>query len=498
MANRPIHVVESGGDSTGLKEFADGADSGVQLPSGTTAQRDSSASAGEIRFNTDTKKIEYYDGSQWNSSAKVFVDDSDFKGVFEIASTTYTDTSESIDFAHDGAPSNYNGLFKFAPDGQDNSIVTHSATIDNKMGGLGVVGMNQTEANLSQRFSPVLQLTNRPEHGDFDDYDSYYGNSRNMQGAIAFTSRMGPGYGTANENDILLSAITNEVFQNDPDYSGFQIGTNNKMTFHVQNPNVGTFPFLSAGTDPGYAGYQSSGFTEVQINTWNAINIINARPWVNMTVHEFSRYDMGPMVNPNATYGSNVRVANQEKEAIKAFESVEPNSILTAAVSQVRGVVIDFIKIAENRKGRSGKYFVNLSGWTANDKLQKYYFVSPHSNSGMEFRGHVSTELVFFNGGSSDITFKLPDVADFQFFGQVYNGTDSFLSAATVASSATENTTGLIHADSSMPTTETAYTITPKGGLSFELHILNTNGSNDPFNSFTSQNFIVKNLQTFL
>ena len=56
MANRPIHVVESGGDSTGLKEFADGAASGVQLPSGTTAQRDSSASAGEIRFNTETKK----------------------------------------------------------------------------------------------------------------------------------------------------------------------------------------------------------------------------------------------------------------------------------------------------------------------------------------------------------------------------------------------------------------------------------------------------------
>ena len=42
MANRPIHVVESGGDSTGLKEFADGADSGVQLPSGLTSERDSS------------------------------------------------------------------------------------------------------------------------------------------------------------------------------------------------------------------------------------------------------------------------------------------------------------------------------------------------------------------------------------------------------------------------------------------------------------------------
>ena len=68
MANRPIHVVESGGDSTGLKEFADGADSGVQLPSGTTAQRDASASAGETRFNTDTKKLEYYDGANWLSN----------------------------------------------------------------------------------------------------------------------------------------------------------------------------------------------------------------------------------------------------------------------------------------------------------------------------------------------------------------------------------------------------------------------------------------------
>ena len=81
MANRPIHVVESGGDSTGLKEFADGADSGVQLPSGTTAQRDSSASAGEIRFNSDTKKLEYYDGAVWQSSTFINVDDADYDGV---------------------------------------------------------------------------------------------------------------------------------------------------------------------------------------------------------------------------------------------------------------------------------------------------------------------------------------------------------------------------------------------------------------------------------
>ena len=76
MANRPIHVVESGGDSTGLKEFADGADSGVQLPKGTTAQRDSSASTGEIRYNTDTNVFEAYDG-QWTELGGVYDDDRD-------------------------------------------------------------------------------------------------------------------------------------------------------------------------------------------------------------------------------------------------------------------------------------------------------------------------------------------------------------------------------------------------------------------------------------
>ena len=89
MANRPIHVVESGGDSTGLKEFADGADSGVQLPSGTTAQRDSSASAGETRFNTETKKLEYYDGAKWQSSTFINVDDAEYDGVITIESTQY-------------------------------------------------------------------------------------------------------------------------------------------------------------------------------------------------------------------------------------------------------------------------------------------------------------------------------------------------------------------------------------------------------------------------
>ena len=37
----------------------------LQLPTGTTAQRPTSPSAGEWRYNTDQNKVEYYDGSDW-------------------------------------------------------------------------------------------------------------------------------------------------------------------------------------------------------------------------------------------------------------------------------------------------------------------------------------------------------------------------------------------------------------------------------------------------
>jgi hypothetical protein len=39
----------------------------AELPSGTTAQRDGSPSAGYIRFNSDETSFEGYDGSAWGS-----------------------------------------------------------------------------------------------------------------------------------------------------------------------------------------------------------------------------------------------------------------------------------------------------------------------------------------------------------------------------------------------------------------------------------------------
>jgi len=65
MANRPIYVTSTNGTYDGLKEFADGANSGIKIPSGSKANRNSSPSTGEIRYNTDNNYLEYYDGSAW-------------------------------------------------------------------------------------------------------------------------------------------------------------------------------------------------------------------------------------------------------------------------------------------------------------------------------------------------------------------------------------------------------------------------------------------------
>ena len=48
----------------GLLKFTEATDY-LQIPTGTTAQRPGSASAGYIRFNTTTTTLEAYDGSSW-------------------------------------------------------------------------------------------------------------------------------------------------------------------------------------------------------------------------------------------------------------------------------------------------------------------------------------------------------------------------------------------------------------------------------------------------
>ena len=96
MGYRPIHVNETGGDTTGLREFANGADSGVIVPSGTTPQRESGATAGTIRYNTTIEAFEYTKGSNtWVTLGEAAADGST-KGIATFDSTEFSASSGVI------------------------------------------------------------------------------------------------------------------------------------------------------------------------------------------------------------------------------------------------------------------------------------------------------------------------------------------------------------------------------------------------------------------
>jgi hypothetical protein len=96
MGYRPIHVNETGGDTTGLREFANGADSGVIVPSGTTGQRESGATAGTVRYNTTIGAFEYTTGSDtWVTLGEAAADGST-KGIATFDSTEFSASSGVI------------------------------------------------------------------------------------------------------------------------------------------------------------------------------------------------------------------------------------------------------------------------------------------------------------------------------------------------------------------------------------------------------------------
>lgn len=87
MANRKflIRVVTTAGDTTGFAEFADGSvDGGPVVPSYTTTERNAitSASTGEIIYNSTDSRLQIYNGSSWQS-----LDQGDVTGVTTAATS---------------------------------------------------------------------------------------------------------------------------------------------------------------------------------------------------------------------------------------------------------------------------------------------------------------------------------------------------------------------------------------------------------------------------
>ena len=54
--------------AAGVLINADSATGAAQLPVGTTAQRPASPVTGQMRMNTTTVKLEYYNGSAWKAT----------------------------------------------------------------------------------------------------------------------------------------------------------------------------------------------------------------------------------------------------------------------------------------------------------------------------------------------------------------------------------------------------------------------------------------------
>ena len=467
MANRPIHVVESGGDSTGLKEFADGADSGVQLPSGTTAQRDSSASAGEVRFNSDTKKIEFYDGTKWNSSSFVNVDNADYKGVFTIESTHYakghttgnipynsgtwmgrsdsldTDTSMSFQQVVGG----YNKS-KFLPFGHANA---HAGATEADLR-FGPAGYNSLESEVTGRSTPILEIASNVPQSAMSD--AYYNQNQHV-GAIAFTMNSNDynyyNYsGRFNGSRVFVSGITNSVEMNGIGYYGNSNGVNNLMTFWNSNYN-GVSPFLSIGSEYG-----------------------------NSSKNEIFFYPEGA-----THFGTKIELqkwGNLESNKIK-YERILTTGGIGVAAHQAAGGGIRGGKLVYD--DGSANTTVLFTGQSAEGRIQE---INVSSLSGYELKrigytqhstdGIIDYTVVVKNPTNANKNFVIdPDNLD------VYRVNHSATNGGVANNTVTNYTTATaqtahtnIHFDSSFPSggSQTTYTITPNGLVMFKLLISST------------------------
>ena len=480
MANRPIHVVESGGDSTGLKEFADGADSGVQLPSGTTAQRDSSASAGEVRFNSDTKKIEFYDGAKWNSNSYLNVDDAEYDGVMTIESTRYVRDSNYepaylgtwVGGTGSGQPSGDNWTFqqtfgaspinntrgsKFLPFGHPDA---HTGATNEDLR-LGPVGYNSLESEVTKRATPILELATNPSQSDMNNN---YNNIKQKVGAIAFTvtsndyfeSSYVPGGAWAG-NKAFVSGITNNLEGNGVGYYGYD-APNNVMTFWNSAGNGGPYPAMSFGSS-SYSN-NVAGPVTFFVGQFNS----DSGRGTKIQLEENNNLDTNTLrVESIVTTGSAYNVAHEmgiHTFSAKQFDDASANWAVMFHDQKLNGRVISVLMPSHG-------YKLQALG------------MALQANDNRDYK------VMFVNNNSTTRNFKFdPDDLDFfkvsnNFPTGPNNAHTSVTSYATAVAATTVTNTFF---DSSFPSggSDTTYAITQHGFISFDITIYNVSaeGSN--------------------
>ena len=468
MANRPIHVVESGGDSTGLKEFADGADSGVQIPSGTTAQRDTSASAGEVRFNSDTKKLEYYDGANWSSSSYINVDDAEYNGVFTIESTRYAKSDSS--YRPDGTWSGYgtsfsnntwqfqqavtgglNGAFasKFLPFEHPDA---HSGATEADLR-FGPVGYNSLESENTKRATPILEIASNPSQSDMSDV---YNGVNQHAGAVAFTVTSNDQFdasyvsgGAWAGNKTFVSGITNFLEGNGVGYYGYD-GVNNLMT--VWNTTTGgPYPAMSFGRS--YYAHNKAGPVTFFLGRFSDANHKGTKT----VLQEMSSLASQKVKSDQiVTIGGGHHISHKVdilSQSPKQFDDTSANWAVMFHDNTLNGRVISVLMPSHG-------YKLQAIGMAEGDGGERDY------------------KVMFVNNNSTTRNFKFdPDDLDFfrvdnAFASGPNNAHDTITSYATaVAATSVTN----VMFDSSFPSggSDTTYAITQDGFISFDMTIYN-------------------------
>lgn len=73
----------------------------IRVPSGTTAERPTTAMEGQVRYNTDTTRVEYYQGAAWKDIAS--------RGGVTITKDVFVGDGSTVGFTMSLTPTSQNG-----------------------------------------------------------------------------------------------------------------------------------------------------------------------------------------------------------------------------------------------------------------------------------------------------------------------------------------------------------------------------------------------------
>jgi len=239
-------------DFTGKNRKFTGTDS-IKLPAGSTAQRNGSPTAGDIRFNNTTNLAEYYTGTDWKS-----IDSPPLVTAFTIDGGADV-TSGGIDNTLSG----------------NVTIEVKGSLFDTTGANVTFVGTSETLTTTTITRNSASLLTVTLPYSDFDNSNEPYtikvtnGSGLSAELATAIVQNQAPAFGTAADTDLGTAGASGftanggvSAVATDPDGdtvthsisagslpTGISINSNGSFSGTFTGSGVGTSTFTVSATD---------------------------------------------------------------------------------------------------------------------------------------------------------------------------------------------------------------------------------------------------------